>query len=208
MGRSLDNNQPQDVTPGQESLMPAGLSSMTGHADVSGAAGELAWAWEARSVWLDRIPTRVLSAMQLALIAVMAYVVIHQPELPYSQLWSVPIWATLLFTMGDDRGVAAAALSTPVLAWLGERSYGIYMAHALVRMGYYHGHKLLTPVDTPLNQTLWLIPYLIATVALAHWLHTRIELPAHDWVKVRVKQWQKRRAQPAAPTLANRELRA
>lgn len=50
MGRSLDNNQPQDVTPGQESLMPAGLSSMTGHADVSGAAGELAWAWEARSV--------------------------------------------------------------------------------------------------------------------------------------------------------------
>ena len=159
-------------------------------------------AWEARSLYLARIPTRALSVIQIVLVAVMFYIVTHQPELSYSQLWSVPLWGALLFSIGDDRGVLALALSTPALVWLGERSYGIYMAHALVRMGYYHGHKLLTPVDTPLNQTLWLIPYLIATVALAHWLHTRIELPAHDWVKARVKQWQKRRAKPPPPTLA------
>ena len=161
-------------------------------------------AWEARSIWLERIPSWVLSLLQVLLIAVMFYVVTHQPELPFSQIWSVPIWAALLFTMGDDRGVIALALSTPVLVWLGERSYGIYMAHALVRMGYYHGHKLLTPVDTPLNQTLWLTPYLIATVALAHWLHTRIEMPVHRRVKAWVKNWQQRRsvAPAQAATLA------
>ena len=102
--------------------------------------------------------------------------------------------AAMLFTLGDDRGIVAAALSVPALIWLGERSYGIYMAHALVRMGYYHGHKLLTPVDTPLNETLWLIPYLIATVALAHWLHTRIELPVHRRVKAWIKAREQRRA--------------
>lgn len=159
-------------------------------------------AWELRSRYLARIPTRLLSLLQVSLVVVMFYVVTHQPELRYAQLWSVPLWAALLFTLGDDRGIIAIALSTPVLIWLGERSYGIYMAHALVRMGYYHGHKVLTPVDTPLNQTLWLTPYLIATVALAHWLHTRIELPAHQWVKGRVKRWQQQRAQRSPSALA------
>ena len=161
-------------------------------------------AWEARSIWLERIPTRMLSVMQVALVLVMLFVVTHQPELPYSQLWSVPLWAAMLFTLGDDRGIVAAALSVPALIWLGERSYGIYMAHALVRMGYYHGHKLLTPVDTPLNETLWLIPYLIATVALAHWLHTRIEMPVHRRVKAWIKAREQRRAAAApAPVLAS-----
>ena len=159
-------------------------------------------AWEARGVYLARIPTRLLSVLQITLVAVMGYIVTHQPELPFSQLWSVPLWAALIFTIGDDRGVIAVALSTSVLVWLGERSYGIYMAHALVRMGYYHGHKMLTPVDTPLNQGLWLIPYLIATIALAHWLHTRIELPVHNRVKARVKQWQQRRSEAPAASLA------
>ncbi len=146
-------------------------------------------AWEIRARYLARVSTRSLTILQVLLVVVILEMVCNQPELPYSQLWSLLVWGTLLFTLGDDRGWLAGALSTPILVWLGERSYGIYMAHALARMAYYHAHKLLTPVDTPLNQTLWLVPYLLLTIGLAHLLHTRIEMP----VALRVKDWVKAR---------------
>ena len=155
-------------------------------------------AWEARSLYLARLGAGAVSVLQLLLVIAIVWTVCHQPQLPYSQLWSLPVWGALLFTLGDDRGWLAAVLSTPLLLWLGERSYGIYMAHALVRMGYYHGHKLLTPVDTPLTQTAWLIPYWLGTIALAHWLHTRVELPAARQVKARIKQRRLRAQQVSA----------
>jgi peptidoglycan/LPS O-acetylase OafA/YrhL len=158
-------------------------------------------AWEVRTLFLARLRVGMVSMLQLLLVAVIVWTVCHQPELPYSQLWSLPIWGALLFTLGDDRGWLSEALSTPLLVWLGERSYGIYMAHALVRMGYYHGHKLLTPVDTPLIQLAWLIPYWLGTIALAHWLYTRIEMPVARQVKARIKQRRLRAQQVDAPPI-------
>lgn len=162
-------------------------------------------AWEIRSRHLAELSSRAVSLMQAVLVVVVFLMVCHQPELPYSQLWSIPVWGALLFSLGDDRGWLARLLSTPVLVWLGERSYGIYMAHALVRMVYYHVHKHLTPVDTPLTQLLWLVPYLLGTIALAHWLHTRVEMP----VAVRVKEWvrarERRRADVARDDVARDE---
>lgn len=135
---------------------------------------------------------RLLGAVQAGLVVAIALTVCNQPALAWSQLWSMPLWAALVISMSDDRGWLSAGLGTRALVWLGERSYGIYMAHALIRVVYYHAHKHIPNADTPLVSALLLVPYLALTVLFAHWMHTRIEMPAARWTKA----WLRGRRQP------------
>ncbi|MGE0316172.1 MAG: acyltransferase family protein [Lautropia sp.] len=145
--------------------------------------------------WLPRVRSAsALGALQGLLLVAIALTVSNQPSLPWSQLWVLPLWAALVVSLGDDRGWLARVLGTRALVWLGERSYGIYMAHALIRMLYYHAQKHIPNADAPGTSALLLLPYLGLTVLFAHWLHTRVEMPAAAWTKA----WLRGRRQPRA----------
>ncbi len=146
--------------------------------------------------WLPRWRSLVsIGLLQVAVVTAIVLTVCNQPWLPWSQLWSLPLWGVLIFSMGDDRGWLSRVLGTRPMVWLGERSYGIYMAHALIRIIYYHVSKHIPNAGSLEVGTLLLVPYLALTVAFAHWLHTRIELPAAAWTKA----WLKRRRAGGAP---------
>ena len=136
----------------------------------------------------------LLGALQATILIAIVFTVSNQPSLPWSQLWVLPLWAALVILMGDDRGWLSSVLGHRALVWLGERSYGIYMAHALVRVLYYHLHKHLPNAESPVVSSMLLLPYLGLTVLFAHWMHEHIEMPAAAWTKA----WLRGRRQPQA----------
>ena len=79
-----------------------------------------------------RLPSGLVSAVQVAAAVLALYLVSRQPLLGTWQL-VIPFSFTLLVLfLLPDRGVVAALLQTAPMQWLGQHSYSIYLTHVTV----------------------------------------------------------------------------
>ena len=150
-----------------------------------------------RQPYFQDLPVRTLNALQTVALVSIVLVLCKQPRLFMSQIWSLPIWAALIISLSYGKGWAVSVLGSEPMIWLGERSYGIYMCHSVVIMMI---KRRVQTIDDVTLQTLMLLPYLVVTVVIAHFLYKHVEMPAAAWVKHRVRAYQARpRRQTAAP---------
>ena len=127
---------------------------------------------------------RALGWVQAFSLAAIVLVICNQPWLFMSQIWSLPIWAAVIIGLSHGRGWAVSVLGSRPMVWLGERAFGIYMCHSVVIIMVKRRVLMLSELE----QTLLLLPYLLATILIGHVLYTRIEKPAAAWVKERLRR--------------------
>jgi peptidoglycan/LPS O-acetylase OafA/YrhL len=114
------------------------------------------------------------------------------------------VFCVAVFVLADDAGPVSAALASPLMRYLGDRSYSIYMVHSflalqIIQRGAGVVQKLLhvrilVPHVNELGETSQLIDlghpllgdaltilYLAGVVAIAHLTYARIEVPWRNW---------------------------
>jgi peptidoglycan/LPS O-acetylase OafA/YrhL len=104
------------------------------------------------------------------------------------------VFAVAVLVFAADAGAVSGLLRTPALRWLGERSYSIYMVHALVLWLLADCLKLLrlTGIDLVTgaqsasqiwqNDVVYLV-YIVLVLAFAALTYRTIEVPARAWFR-------------------------
>jgi peptidoglycan/LPS O-acetylase OafA/YrhL len=86
-------------------------------------------------------------------------------------------YSSLIFAMAQSKGTCSNLLSNPILVWLGEISYSIYLVHYLLLDIYL---VYLAPVCVATNQPIWLCysVYWAALIAVCATIYYLVERPA------------------------------
>jgi len=107
-------------------------------------------------------------------------------------------YAFLILAMAQTRGSCSRALSNPVLVWLGEISYSIYLVHYLLLDIYL---VYFAPVCVATNQPIWLCYsiYWAALIAVCATIYYVVERPARKYLpKVILDATEPRSLQPSS----------
>lgn len=157
---------------------PAGLDTTIPIRDVlprgilSYFAGMLAF--ELRAFLPEQPRDRVLSIVQVILATLIVIVMCGQPKLTFSAYYTPLLWGAMIVSMSWDRGVIANFFKRPTLVWLGDRSFAIYLVHAVVLLVI--KRPVVTKVDSMLARTLIELVYLGVVLIAADWCHRNVEL--------------------------------
>jgi peptidoglycan/LPS O-acetylase OafA/YrhL len=101
--------------------------------------------------------------------------------------WLVAVFLLIVVAAGRLEGPLGAALSAPTFVRLGEESYALYLAHVFVFGMVFRLGGLAERLGAP----GWLAPAaaVIAAVAAARLLHSRVEAPANRWLRRHPPRW-------------------
>lgn len=101
-----------------------------------------------------------------------------------SDLFIWPALALLIFSLGEtSKTDPKSLLAAPLLVYLGEVSYAVYMTHLPIDIAYFHGVERLAPALT--GATAWVawagvfVVCLTASIAAYH----LVERPARNWMR-------------------------
>lgn len=111
-------------------------------------------------------------AQAMALGAVILFLALLEKSGQWLLLGPV-LFGLLVLTISSDEGWLARGLGCRALAWLGERSYSIYLVHATLLMAF----SALARLMPGPAQWAWFGGYLLAVLAMAQLLYTTIEVP-------------------------------
>lgn len=98
--------------------------------------------------------------------------------------WHLPIFALVIAACATNRGRLARLLSARPLIWLGERSYAVYMSHALVEflipVSVLAGFGVGPPSLGVAPSLFVLLVALLSVLGLSHLLYLWIERPSRE----------------------------
>ncbi len=156
--------------------------------------GMLAFEWQRHR----RLPESEIlhTALQLTCMALLLVVVPNQQVLPFNQFYACAIWAVLIVSLSEGRGLVATLLSCPALVWLGKRSFSMYMTHALLLMLF---QRRLMAIDDVTLSTVMLFIYLGAAIVIAHLSHRLIEERGYAPFLALARRLQATRPRAASP---------
>lgn len=104
-----------------------------------------------------------------------------------------------VFSLPSD-GIVGRLLMWPPMQWLGRWSYSIYLVHALVLAVATHAALRLLPRELTSPSLLFAIvangAVLAVVVAISRWTFERIERPARDWMRDRIRSQEMERGEP------------
>ena len=128
------------------------------------------------------LPAAAASAGAIAACALIAIAA----SLRLSDLWIWPGLALLIYCLAEtSKAAKPGVMSTPLLVYLGEVSYSVYMVHLPVDIVYFHGLQRLAPHLSPAGAGLaWsgaFVACLVAAIAVYH----GVERPARDGLRAR-----------------------
>lgn len=122
-----------------------------------------------------------------------------------AEWWLAPAAGALLLGLAQTGPVGEAIFGNRLAVFWGERSYAIYMLHALVQI---FSNLVLQALDLTVlpPQGGWLLlGALVVTVLLAsHLAYTAFEIPARVWLRNRLQGPAREREPPAQPEAALR----
>jgi peptidoglycan/LPS O-acetylase OafA/YrhL len=126
------------------------------------------------------IPAVATIVLVLANADIIPYPVMHDGLLD-------PAYAMLIFGLALEGGVLVRLLSMPVLVFLGNASYSMYILHVPVYVWMNVGFRRVLHVDP--HGMFWLICYVTAVVGLSALFFRKAEEPAHRWVRRSLTGW-------------------
>jgi len=137
--------------------------------------------WTVSEVTRLQVAALLVTFISLAICSMQIQVHPTTMPSPYSE-WLIGsggafAYAFLIFAMAQTKGSCASALSNPVLVWLGEISYSIYLVHYLLLDIYL---VYLAPFCVATNQPIWLCyaSYWAALIAVCAAIYYLVESPA------------------------------
>lgn len=92
-----------------------------------------------------------------------------------------PAYAMVIFGLALEGGILVRLLSMPVLVFLGNASYSMYILHAPVYAWMGIGFRRVLHVEP--HGIVWLISYVSAVVGLSSLFFRKAEEPAHRWLR-------------------------
>jgi len=155
----------------------------------------------------DRVPEWVHSLLQILLLSLLAYVVMHTGwSHTRMDIFTVLPQMALVFVLAFDRGVVARLLKMRLPQLLGEWSYAIYLAQTAWLLGIRFFEQRLYPspdtivLGTPFSGLIWWLEPLLLVIICVLWgglLAEFIELPAASWLR---RQFGRRLDPQSVPT--------
>ncbi len=136
--------------------------------------GVLAFEWQRNR--RARATDRQHGVMQALTVTCLMALVLNHEIFFFAQLLGSGLWAVLIVSLQSGQGWLARCLSLPQLVWIGQRSYAMYMTHALLLLIVQRRVALL---EDAWLQNLAYGAYLAAAVALAAMAHRYIERPGY-----------------------------
>ena len=167
------------------------------------SAGVMTW-HAYRAAWL-----RGGTVLELICIVLIVAFVCHAGNTPLS-LAAPAVFALAVLAFAAEAGAVSRLVRAPALLWLGERSYSIYMVHALVLWLLADCVKLLRLVGIELiagaesaselwqNDVLYLV-YIVLVLGVAALTYRTIEVPARAWIRRLATRRDVRVAMQSAP---------
>jgi peptidoglycan/LPS O-acetylase OafA/YrhL len=111
---------------------------------------------------------------------VIPYPVVHDGLL-------APAYAMLIFGLALEGGVLVRFLSMPVLVFLGNASYSMYILHVPVYAWMNVGFRRVLHLDP--HGIFWFICYVSAVVGLSALFFRKAEEPVHRWLRKKLTGW-------------------
>ncbi|MFK7966939.1 MAG: acyltransferase family protein [Burkholderiaceae bacterium] len=144
----------------------------------SGAAyfiGVLGFEWQRRyrlsaSAWQQGVIQALCLTCLLVLIP-------NQASIALAQLWASGLWAVLIVSLCSGEGWLVRLFSRPSIVWLGQRSYALYLTHALLLLLV---QRRVARLDDDVLLNIAYVAYLVACVGLAALAHRYIERPGYE----------------------------
>lgn len=149
---------------------------------------------------IDRLPTIILSILQLGATAAICLVLAK----PFADPMIIPAFVILVGSTWTDRGLLSRLLSVRPLMWLGDLSYSVYLNHVCLMaiLGFFWSRTVPHVLgEGAANRIMWIIFTYAVVIAVSHLTYNRVERPARQWL---AQRWLGRRApaiatSPAAP---------
>jgi len=174
------------------------FASKGGSLDITGGVGAPArclagffagFIVHAHRGWFERRSGGTLNALQVGSVIWIAITMMN----PIADRYAIPAFILLVGATWPDRGFVAKSLSTEAMAWLGERSYAVYISHifviSLVSFVWLRtGQRLIS--NPAGSRALFLILCFAAVLFLANSLHRYVEV----WARSSMNRWLARTA--------------
>jgi len=133
------------------------------------------WLWKRGAYFY--IPGIATIVLVLANADFIPYPIVHDGLL-------APAYAMVIFGLALEGGVLVRFLSMPVLVFLGNASYSMYILHVPVYAWMNIGFRRLLHIAP--HGIFWLICYVSAVVGLSALFFRKAEEPAHRWLRRRL----------------------
>lgn len=127
------------------------------------------------------------AAFYVPAIASIVVVLANADSIPYPVVHNgmlAPAYAMVIFGLALEGGVLVRFLSTPVLVFLGNASYSMYILHAPLYAWLGIGFRRLLHREP--QGMFWLISYVAVVVGLSALFFRKAEEPAHRWLRKRL----------------------
>ncbi|WP_068279810.1 acyltransferase family protein [Aldersonia kunmingensis] len=98
-------------------------------------------------------------------------------------LWTIVVVTVTVLVLAKSRGAIA---SSPVVHWVGTRSYAIYLLHTLIL------YRVFELCVGWLGTTGAITAFLVVTAAASELAYRAVELPANRWISARLKTREQR----------------
>lgn len=123
-------------------------------------------------------------------IVIILLVLTNDDRIPYPVVLNgllAPAYAMIMFGLALEGGILVRFLSTPVLVFLGNASYSMYILHVPIGAWANIGFRRILHID-PYGR-FWLICYVTAVIGLASLFYWKAEEPANRWLRKRLNNW-------------------
>jgi peptidoglycan/LPS O-acetylase OafA/YrhL len=100
-----------------------------------------------------------------------------------SDIGIVLLLPVFIASLSHEGSLAAKALGSRPLRWLGEISYSLYLVHTLCLNGKPHALRLLVSHHVPHPTTIYSATFLVVTLALAQTTYLLIEQPGRSLLR-------------------------
>ncbi|WP_156457638.1 acyltransferase family protein [Altererythrobacter sp. Root672] len=168
--------------------------------------------------WNWRIDVASVTALELALIAAVTWLLVEMPFGRFTTIASYPLFAATVLVFARDRGWVSRWLQLGPLVWIGTLSYSIYMTHMLLLRPLNRAMPMVLEafgrqdlIGSPSNsfglltmelgdtaETFVTIGLVALVLVMSNYSWRYLEEPARQWSRRQAKRWADARAEQGA----------